>query len=74
MHVVSFTFMCCTLHLDVPLPHAQESLLLFKRNKQNKLISLLYDGNIFPPQCDGPSGVEDHPGEPSPEGGLYETR
>ncbi|KJP87016.1 hypothetical protein AK88_03298 [Plasmodium fragile] len=58
----------------LPLSHSLESLLLFKQNKQNKLISLLYERNIFPPPCDEPSGLEeDYPGEPSPEGGLYET-
>ncbi|KMZ82690.1 hypothetical protein PVIIG_02475 [Plasmodium vivax India VII] len=71
-HAVRISNVCFAKNV-LPLSHSLESLLLFKRNKQNKLISLLYDGNIFPPQCDGPSGVEDHPGEPSPEGGLYET-
>ncbi|EUD65199.1 hypothetical protein C922_04328 [Plasmodium inui San Antonio 1] len=71
-HVVRISNVCFAKNM-LPFSHSLESLLLFKRNKQNKLISVLYDHNIFPPQCDGPSALEDHPGEPSPEGGLYET-
>ncbi|ANQ06242.1 Uncharacterized protein PCOAH_00005120 [Plasmodium coatneyi] len=72
-HAVRISNVCFAKNV-LPFSHSLESLLLFKRNKQNKLISLLYDRNIFPPQCDEPSGLdEDHPGEPSPEGGLYET-
>eukprot|EP00366_Plasmodium_knowlesi_P003588 XP_002261085.1 hypothetical protein, conserved in Plasmodium species [Plasmodium knowlesi strain H] len=72
-HAVRISNVCFSKNV-LPFSYSLESLLLFKRNKQNKLISLLYDRNIFPPQCNGCSGLDEyHPGDPSPEGSFYET-
>ncbi|GAW79305.1 hypothetical protein, conserved [Plasmodium gonderi] len=71
-HTLRISNVCFSKNV-LPFSHSLESLLLFKRNKQNNLISLLYDRNIFT-RCDllnafGEKGSE----KSTPEEDFYET-